>query len=82
MLHNETQVSKHSLTRIISVAMEEDSIEGSANKMLIELVSHSGLIQQVAINDYSFSHKSLQEYLAACHFSRADPLLPTSKLTQ
>ncbi len=61
MLEDQAEVSRAALRQRIGTAMEESSIEGSPGDMLNEIVSHTGLIQQVALNSYSFSHKSLQE---------------------
>jgi hypothetical protein len=80
MLENDTQINRSSLLGRIRNAMEERTIEGSHRDMLDEFVGHTGLIQQVALNAYSFSHKSLQEFFAARYFSIADPSLPVSKL--
>jgi predicted NACHT family NTPase len=80
MLNNETQINQNDLLQLLRIAMEESSIEGTPNDFLDEMVSHSGLIQQIALNTYSFSHKSLQEYFAARYFSKSDPFFPISKL--
>ncbi len=80
MLEEQTQVSRAILRQRIRTAMEESSTEGSPGDMLDEIVSHTGLVQQVALNAYSFSHKSLQEFFAARHFSATKPSLPIAKL--
>lgn len=79
MLKNMLQADYDSLSQKLSTSMEESGIEGKPEDLLEEFIRHSGLLQQVAVATYSFSHKSLQEFFAAKFFAMTNPFLPIKK---
>lgn len=79
-LEGKTQVDANRLDSWFGSAMEESGVEGDPTELREEMVSHTGLLVQVALGKFSFSHKSLQEYFAALHFASASPMLPFQRL--
>jgi hypothetical protein len=76
------EIASDSLIELIKYIMEEMGIQGKSSDLVSELITHTGLIMEVSMNHCAFSHKSIQEYFAALHYSQSDPNYPAQRLIE